>query len=111
MADPIAWFRKEHPVFGCTRLKESVVVRILKPRLKRVMVNITDRQLRPNPGNPQGFELKAAQGPRRILDESLIDGDGDLLPGNQSPADEMGSEDFFYQILSHGSPPSNCVKR
>jgi hypothetical protein len=38
------------------------------------------------------LELEAAHGPRRVLDQDLVDGEVDLLARRERPPDEVGLE-------------------
>jgi len=81
MADAVAGFGKEDAASRGKGLQESVVVGILKSGLKHIVVHIADRELSPDPRNPQRLKLKAGHRARGILREGLVNGNGDVFMG------------------------------
>ena len=84
-------------VAGADRLKIAVVVRILAVRLKDVVINILDGKFRSCGGYPQGLEFKHGQGPSGILEQRMIDSDGDLFAGPECSFHEV----VFQYLVGH----------
>jgi hypothetical protein len=81
-----------------------MVIGILKSGLQHVMVDITDREFRPDPGDPKGFKLEISHGASGILRESLVNSHPNHFMRHQSSTDQMRFKNFLNKIFTHGFP-------
>jgi hypothetical protein len=91
------------PVAGAGRLEVAVIVGVLIVGLKDVVVHVLDGQLRAHPMDPQGLQLQHGHGPGRILEQDVIDADGDLPPRSQASLHQVGFQDLMGEIPCQGS--------
>jgi len=79
VADAVACGAEMESVASCCGLEIAVVVGVLVVRLQDVVVDILHGQFRLNRGDAEGLELEHGHGPGCILQEGLIDPDGDFF--------------------------------
>ena len=85
--------------------EEDVVVGVLVVGLEQVVVDVLGRQLHLDPVNPEGHELQHRHGAGCVLEQGVIDPDGDLLAGDQFPFHQMCFENLRCKVLSHFESP------
>src|SRR5680860_123469 len=95
VANPVAGPGKIRAIFSCHPLQITVVVSIFKGVLQRIVVNITDRQLRVNARDIHRSKLKISHCTSSILSKGLIDLKRDLFAGNHLTLNKMGFDYFF----------------
>jgi len=81
--------------------EEPVVVGVLEVELVRLVVAVLRGQFRLDLVQIEGLELEPHHRPRGVLCQHLVDLDADLLAGRQLALDEMVTEDFLSNRLSH----------
>jgi hypothetical protein len=89
-------------------LQVTVVVGVTEVGLQEIVVHILGRQFHPHPLHPQGLELQHGHGAGGVLEQGMIDTDGDLLAGHQVARDQVIGENLLGQV--HGVTPS-CTRR
>ena len=89
VADAVSGPREPGPVLRRHRLQEAVVVRVLEVDLEDVVVDVDDRRLDLDALVAEELELHHRHRPGGVLGERLVDGDRDLVPGDELPADEV----------------------
>jgi hypothetical protein len=95
VADPVTGTREIETVFGGKGLEKEMVVGILKTGLEGIVIDVTDREFGPDPGNVQGLKLEVSQGPGSVLSQGLIDPESNLLTRDHLSGDEMLANYFF----------------
>ena len=82
-------------------LQIIVVVGVLETDLNRVVIDITDRQIRLHAIDPHTLELEVHHRPRRILCQRLINPNRNFLSGDHPPRNQMRIQNFLHNIPSH----------
>ena len=95
MADAVARTRKTNASLLAHALDEAVVVGVLKTRLKGVMVDVCDGEVRLHSVYFHGLELEVCHCARGILGEGLVNADSDLVSGDHFTADKVFLNDFL----------------
>ena len=103
VADAVAGLRAEDPVLLRHALDILVVVRVLKPGLQGVVVDIGNALLRPHPPDAHGLKLQVGHRAGGVLRQGLVDPDGDLFPGLRGAADQVRVQDFVGKVHLHAS--------
>ena len=98
MADAVAGTGEANTVFFCHRLNIAVIVGILKARLKRVMVDISDRKLSADTGNADGFKLKICHRACGVLCQRLVYTEGNFVARLHFTLKKV----CFYNFLCNG---------
>jgi hypothetical protein len=88
--NPIPGPTEVDPIAGGGSLEVSVVIGILVVRLQQVMVYVLDRKRSPDLFNPHCLEFQHSQRPCGILQERMINPDGDFPAGNQLAFNQVG---------------------
>jgi hypothetical protein len=95
MADAVARLGEQYSVTLGYALYEFMVVGIFKAGLKRIVIDVCDRELCLYFINVHGFQLQVYHGPGGILRESLIDFDCDFISRSKYAIDEMILQDLI----------------
>jgi hypothetical protein len=75
------------------RLQVAVVVHVARVEPEDVVIDVQHRE---RDGDPLGLdllELQRRHRPRRVLDQDLVDGQVDLLPGHEAPARQVRGQE------------------
>jgi len=99
--NPISREAEADPVASTGGLQVFVIIRIPVIGLQDVMVYILRRKLHLDPFHSQGFEFQHRHGPGRILKESVINADGNLLTADQLTLDKVSLQNLMGEILRH----------
>ena len=94
VADAVAGPRVVEAVAGGAALEEQVVVGVAVVEAEHVVVDVLDGQVDPDPVQPQGLELHAGHRPGGVLEQRLVDPQGDLLPASSRPETRWSSRIF-----------------
>ena len=81
--------------------QEDVVIGVPVVGLEQVVVDVLGRQFHLHPVNPHGHELQHRHGAGGVLEQGVVDPDGDLPAGDQFPLDQMGFEYLCCEIFGH----------
>ena len=111
VADAVAGAREVNAVFPCHRLNVAVVVRVLKTGLQGVVVDVRHAPLGLHPVDSHGFEFQIRHGSGRILCQSLINPQTDLLPPLHFSRNQVCADDFLRNRLSHDTPLTPCNRQ
>ncbi len=98
---PLPGAREMDAVAGAGGLQVLVVVGVLVVGLQQVVVDVLRRQLDLHPVESEGLELEHGHGAGGILQQGMVDGDADLLAGDQLPVDQVFVENLVCQVFCH----------
>ena len=101
MADSVSGLGVMNAELRIHRLKVAVVVRIFKSHLKSVVIDVRNRDIGLHTRNSHRFELEIRHGSGRVLRQSLVDADADLLPDGEFSFDAVFAEYFVGECFSH----------
>ena len=101
MANPVPRAGETHAVARGDRTEIGVVVRILKPRLQGVMIDIGDRQFGLDLFGPDRLKLQICHGSGRVLRKGLVDAEPDLAPDFHLSRNKMRANDFLCECHAH----------
>ena len=82
-------------------LEEAVVVRVLVVELDDVVVDVLDRALDLHARNAELLELHERHRPRGVLEQGLVDPQGDRAARHQLALLEVLLEDLARQAVRH----------
>ena len=102
VGDAVARPRKVDAVAGTGGLQVLVVVGVLVVGLQQVVVDVLGGETDLDPRQAQRFELQHRHGAGGVLQQGMVDLDGDLLAGDQLPLDEVRLENFLGEVSGHG---------
>jgi hypothetical protein len=107
--NPISRGAEVDPVASTGGLQVFVIIRIPVIGLQDVVVYVLRPKLHLDPLHSQGFEFQHGHGPGRILKESVIHADGNLLASGQLTLDKVSLQNLMGEILRHLFPlPSSA---
>ena len=70
-------------------------------RLDQIMINVLRRQADADPIEAHGLELQHGERAEHVLQQHLIDGQRDLLPGRELALDQMRAHQFLRKVERH----------
>jgi hypothetical protein len=100
MANPIARPRMIYAALGGYRLQVQMVVMVLRPETRHIVIDITHRQIGPHPARPHRLIQQKRRRPRRILRQSLVDPNPDLLTLGELALNNVPAQYLIDQRLS-----------
>ena len=101
VADAVARPRVVQAVLAGQRLEHPVVVRVLEVELDDVVVHVLDRPLDLHPRHLELLELHQRHRARGVLEQRLVDAQGDRLTGRQLALDEVLAQDLACEVGAH----------
>ena len=101
MTDAVAGLGEINPMLACHCLDIFMVICVFKACLQGVVVDVSNRFLCFDTGNPNGFKLQIRHGACGVLCQCLVDFDGDFLPCHHFTGYQMVFNQFFGNIHSH----------
>ena len=104
MADAVAGAREPDAMLCGHGLQVAVVVRVFKAGLQRVVVDVGHAQLGLYARDAHRLELEIGHRAGRVLRERLVNAQGDLAAGGHVAVQQMCTDDFLCQCLTHGDP-------
>ncbi len=109
MRDAVSRTAEVDAVAGAGGLQVAMIVGVLVVGLQQVVVDVLGGQVDLHPLKPQGLELEHGHGPRRVLQQGVVDADGDLLAGDEAPLDQMSLQNLAGEIFCHFAPPFRTI--
>ena len=85
-----------------------MVVRVLGTHLDGVVVNVLNRNLGLDTGNPHRLKLEKRHGACRVLAKGLVYPDADLGAGDQLSLDKVFRENLLKNCPGHGIITLTC---
>src|SRR6266516_7274039 len=73
------------------------------------MIGIGDRERRADSVQAHRLEFKRTQRPRSVVQQDLVDPQGDLAPWLQVATGQMATDQLTGQVVSHGEPLSTIA--
>ena len=104
VTDAVSRPGKVNAVFGRNRLKEAVVIGILKPGLQHVVIHVADRKLGAHPRDAHRLKLQIGHRSGGVLGERLVHPESDLGPRLHFAFHKMFFDDFVGERTAHLSP-------
>ena len=105
VGDPVAGPGKVKAVAGAGSLQVLVVVGVLVVGLQQVVVDILGREVGLDPVQAEGLEFEHGHGAGGVLEQGMIDPDGDLLAGDELSLDQVIFENFAGEVPCHNILP------
>ena len=99
--DPVARARVVDPVLARDRLQHAVVVGVLEVQLDHVVVDVLHRPVHPNPRDAELLELHAGHRAGGVLEQGLVDAQGDRLARRQLALHQVLGQDLAGGVLGH----------
>jgi hypothetical protein len=92
-----------------------MVLHVLVVYLQHVVIGVDDAQRNRHLLGAEHLELHGSHGRRGVLQQHVVDGDGDVVAGREMPIDEVLPQDPVGQWLCHRASsqlfgcPIGCV--
>ena len=106
MADAVARATEIDAVLLGDRADEAVVVRIFKPVLQGVVVDVGNRTLGAHTRNPDSLKFDVCHGAGRVLRQRLVDFQPDFRALFELAVHNMCAQNLFGQCKSHAPKTS-----
>jgi hypothetical protein len=101
VGDPVAGRRVPDAEPAAEALQVLVVLHVLVVDLQHVVVDVLDGERDSDVVNAEHLELHRGHGPGGVLDEDLVDREGQRGTGFQLARDEVVAEQLAGQVLRH----------
>ena len=101
MTDAVAGLGKINPMLACHCLDIFMVICVFKACLQGVVVDVSNRFLCFDTGNPNGFKLQIRHGACGVLCQCLVYLYRYFLAGFQLTLDKMIFQDLVSKCFSH----------
>jgi hypothetical protein len=98
MGDAVSRPAAVYPVSLARRLKVEMVIGILGISLEKVMVDILGAEFGLHFLEPEALELQHGEGPGGILEERVVDSNGDFLARDEPSFEEMALQYFLGEV-------------
>ena len=102
VADAVAGTGEMDTVLGCYGLKIPMVIGIFKAALEGIVVYIGNGKLGLDPRNAHSLKFQIGHGAGGILSQGLINPQSHLAAGGHVSGNQMCSNDFLCNRLTHG---------